>query len=112
MVSTASPAARTPASSGHEFPSFHTFQTPSELVQALIRNDPQFKNSEIIPIPEGALVHTALNLYQVTISNYAFMRAQRLVMLKGGQLPQNLAMAQRIFNLKIKSLPSPLLPPE
>jgi hypothetical protein len=88
----------------------YPYQTPSEFVQALIKNDPQFKNAEIYPLPQGALIHTPLHLYEITISNTAFLRAQRLMLLHGTKLPGSLTQAQTIYHLKISVLPSPLLP--
>jgi len=91
-------------------PMVYPYQTPSEFVQALIRNDPQFKNAEIYPQPQGALIHTPLHLYEITISNTAFLRAQRLMLLHGTKLPNNITQAQTIYHLKISALLSPLLP--
>lgn len=97
-------------SSGMQSPLIFPYDTPSEFVQAIIKNDPRFKNADIYPLPQGALVHTPLKLYEIKISNTAFMRARKLMLIHGASLPDSLTRAQTIYNLKISALPSPLLP--
>lgn len=87
------------------------FQTPTELVIALIKADPTLRFADLYPLPQGALALTPEHLFQITLPEAAFQKAPAIFYQSGHRLPQNLAQAQRLYGLRIRRLASPLSPP-
>jgi len=87
------------------------FQTPTELVIALIKADPALRFADLYPLPQGALALTPDYLFQITIPEPAFAQAPAIFYASGHRLPQNLLQAQRLYGLRIRRLASPLSPP-
>lgn len=87
------------------------FATPSELVAALVKADPNLRHADLYPVPQGVLALTPEYLYTITISPEFFSHASRQFARSGYVLPRSLGHAQRLYGLELRRGPSPLSPP-
>jgi len=84
-------------------------QTPTQLIITLINQDRSFKEAEVYPISQGAVIITKEKVLRVTISNPDFLKALKQIA-QTGLLPTSLSEAKEKFSLKIEELPNPLKP--
>ncbi|MFO8056319.1 MAG: anti-sigma factor [bacterium] len=97
-----------------EFTKSAYLDTPNELLLTVVRNDPRYQDSKILPHPrgQGVLVNTGQKLLEITMEPAEFPIIQDYLAHQGGQVPQTLDQARAKFPIYVREHPSPNAPLE
>ncbi len=86
-------------------------ETPSDLIMAILRTDPDLAGHERYSELQGATVLTEQKLFLITISTADFLKVRDYIESGRGRLPRSLAEAVNLYpQIRVKVLPSPLSP--
>lgn len=88
--------------------------TPNELLLTVIKNDPKYQSSKVLPHPrgQGVLVNTGEKLLEITMDPAEFPIIQAYLEQQGGKVPQTLHKARMQFPIYVRVHPSPSAPLE
>jgi anti-sigma factor (TIGR02949 family) len=101
-----------PASSGSTG-NYVSFETPTEFLMSIVKNDQKLKKYKVIPHSRGngVIIDTHKYLYEILMDPAEFPVIQAHIEFNNGRMPKSLREARAMYPIYVNRLPSPTAAP-